>query len=84
VEAGAQPGPANSTLHGVAATSPASAWAVGSSGTSGRALIERWNGTAWKTVPSPSPAGAGLVSVAATSASNAWVVGYGGPRPPRP
>jgi hypothetical protein len=37
----------------------------------------RWNGTAWKQVPSPSPrASAGLSGVAVTSADNAWAVGY--------
>ena len=38
----------------MAATSASSAWAVGSAG-SGKTLILRWNGTAWKQVPSPSP-----------------------------
>ena len=41
----------------------------------GQTLIVRWNGTAWKKVPSPSPAGSTLYGVAATSASNAWAVG---------
>jgi hypothetical protein len=42
-------------------------------------VILRWNGTAWKQVPSPSPApSAGLSGVAATSASNAWAVGNTG------
>jgi hypothetical protein len=37
---------------------------------------ERWNGSAWKQVPSPSPGRASsLTSVAATSASNVWAVG---------
>jgi hypothetical protein len=42
-------------LSGVAATSAASAWAVGgtSSGATGGSLILHWNGTAWKRVPSP-------------------------------
>jgi hypothetical protein len=61
----------------VAATSARNAWAVGESPTSGafETLILRWNGTAWKQVPSPGPAG-NLLSVAATSARNAWAVGY--------
>jgi len=48
------------------------------------ALIEHWNGTAWKRVPSPTPdtpknlpmGPKVLTSVAATSATNAWAVGY--------
>jgi hypothetical protein len=44
-------------LNGVAATSATSAWAVGvhHSGSLILTLIERWNGHAWKRVPSPSP-----------------------------
>lgn len=38
-------------------------------------MIVRWNGTAWKPVPSPSPAGGQLRAVAATSAASAWAVG---------
>jgi len=73
-------------LYGVAATSPANAWAVGCTGClaegAGDPLIERWNGTAWKQVPAPSPVSlAGLYGVAATSPANAWAVGTpsGGP-----
>jgi hypothetical protein len=45
-------------------------------------LIERWNGTSWKTVASPNPGGPArdnfLEGVTATSAGNAWAVGsYG-------
>jgi hypothetical protein len=46
-------------------------------------LIEHWNGTAWKQVPSPKPSTSDneLFSVAATSAANAWAVGsYAGSR----
>jgi hypothetical protein len=43
-------------------------------------LILRWNGNAWKRVPSSSPAtGSGLLGVVATSARNAWAVGLTGP-----
>ena len=66
----------------MAATSARSAWAVGDyiAGISVKTLILRWNGTAWKRVPSPSPAPSkGLADllngVAATSAGNAWAVG---------
>jgi hypothetical protein len=72
-------------LVAVAARSSAMAWAVGwwATASGAHSLIERWNGEAWKIVPSPNPArGAGsnseLEAVAATSSSNAWAVGgYG-------
>ena len=56
------------------------AWAVGYSDSSGviSALILRWNGTAWTTVPSPSPTGSYLSSVAVSLAGTAWAVGYTG------
>jgi hypothetical protein len=64
----------------VAATSAGNAWVVGtySVGTRARTLILRWNGTAWKQVPSriisgPACCASGLV--AATSARDAWAVG---------
>jgi hypothetical protein len=60
-------------LNGVAAVSASDVWAVG--GTGNGALIEHWNGTAWKQVPSPAPAGSSLSGVAATSASDVWAVG---------
>ena len=43
-------------------------------------LIEHWNGTAWKRVPSPNPSSAAnlLSGVAAVSATGAWAAGnYG-------
>jgi len=57
----ASPSPAGlpSTLAGVAATSSASAWAVGdffSHGTD-RTLAEHWNGRHWRRVSTPNPAG---------------------------
>src|SRR5271156_2310075 len=60
-------------LSDVAATSASNAWAVGytNSGT----LIVRWNGTAWKRVPSPGSAGSLLYGVAATSSRDPWAVG---------
>jgi hypothetical protein len=75
--------PGGSFLDGVAATSPANAWAVGSYDTgiypndTEKALIEHWDGTAWTRVPSPTPQGFDtvLTGVAATSATNAWAVG---------
>ena len=68
-------------LSGVAATSTASAWAVGEyyNGSAYQTLVLRWNGTAWKQVPSPNPGGSSegnsLSAVAATSANNAWADG---------
>jgi hypothetical protein len=68
-------------LLGVAAVSASSAWAVGAyvnvNGTAGGALIEHWNGRAWKIMPNPKPGG-GLEGVAAVSSSNAWAVGARG------
>ena len=68
-------------LDGVAATSASNAWVVGCTHcftSKGKALIEHWNGTAWKQVPSPAPAGSVLDGVAASSASDAWAVGSTG------
>ena len=74
-----------SQLQGVAALSPADAWAVGEANT-GRSparrwttLIEHWNGTRWTTVRSPDPSRAGcandrLLGVAASRAGT-WAVG---------
>jgi hypothetical protein len=65
-------------VNGLAAVSADDIWAVGSAAT-GRPLIERWNGKAWKQVPSASPRDAKeslLNSVAATGSSSAWAVGY--------
>jgi hypothetical protein len=63
-------------FYGVAATSAGNAWAVGYE--PGLTLIQRWNGKAWKAVPTLTlgPADGNLYGVAATSASNAWAVGY--------
>jgi hypothetical protein len=68
-------------LRGVAATSANNVWAVGDypTGQTGHAntLIDHWNGTKWKLVPSPNATGVLnlLNGVAATSGSNAWAVG---------
>ena len=69
------PAPAGSALVSVAAASRTSAFAVGGVG-GPKALIERWNGTTWKTAPSPGAGLSTLSSVAATSATSAWAVGY--------
>jgi hypothetical protein len=71
-----------SILSGVAATSPADAWAAGQhyDGTAYQTLAEHWDGTAWKTVPSPDPGGAAnpatLSAVAAASTTDAWAAGH--------
>ena len=73
------PGSDSSELTGVAATSGASAWAVGSyHDATGRqlTLILRWDGSIWTQVSSPSPGLFNrLFAVSATSAANAWAVG---------
>ena len=68
-------------LQAVAATSPTNAWAVGeySKSTSGfHALLEHWNGRAWRVQKSPNPGGTdiSLYGVAATSSRDAWAVGH--------
>jgi hypothetical protein len=67
-------------LFGVAALSPNNAWAVGfySDGTLNHALIEHWNGTAWKVFKAPVQGcqpGDALSSVTAISPSDVWAVG---------
>lgn len=77
-----------SSLHTIAAIPGTKGlWAVGSfepqNTTSGneRALIERWDGSAWHTVTTPSLpkgiTGSALSGVVALSATNAWAVGTG-------
>jgi hypothetical protein len=66
-----------------AATSASDAWAVGwtgpaSEGTGQRTLIEHWNGTRWKVIPSPNPPSGYLNILDAASAvsrDNIWAVG---------
>src|SRR5262249_36562573 len=79
------PGPAASftvsgRLQGVSATSASNAWAVGTTAPGGnKTMIVRWNGTAWKQVPSPSAGSArGLGGVAARATGRAWAVGSTG------
>jgi hypothetical protein len=68
------------TLDRVAALPGGMAWAVGSTGVCHpKTLIARWNGTAWRVVPSPPGTRSGqLYDTAVTSARNAWAVGYSG------
>jgi hypothetical protein len=79
--AGGPAGPRESDeMSGVSAASPADVWAVGIASAHGRparTLVERWQGRAWRTVPSPDRpfGGSFLNAVAALSASDAWAVG---------
>src|SRR5262249_35727414 len=76
---GAQPPSAsvhnNNELHSIAVLSACNAWAVGSFDRSSnvqQTLIEHWNGSNWKIIPSPSPGSQDniLFSVRAASPSN--------------
>lgn len=71
-------GPYNA-LFAVAASSAASAWAVGMGSTRGvefAPLILRWNGHAWKHVAAPDPPdGAALQGVGIGPSGHAWAVG---------
>jgi len=64
-------------LNAVAYPSKSQAWAVGeyATSTSSTAVIDRWNGTAWKAVRSPKVPNSSLTGIAAVSPSNAWAVG---------
>ena len=66
-------GGSSSELRAAAGTSASDIWAVGDSGT--KALIEHYDGTKWRIVPSPGSATA-LNGVVAISPRNAWAVGY--------
>ena len=87
-----QTGPAGTResdeLLGVSGTSSRDVWAVGVAlppGRPARTLVERWQGRAWRTVPSPGRPSAGsfLNAVVDLSGSGAWAVGLsrspGGP-----
>ncbi len=73
------PGRGANALTGVAAIAADDAWAVGSymDGTVQHTLIEHWNGTRWRTVPSPDGDLAinFLSGVTALSPTNVWAVG---------
>src|SRR5215470_8152102 len=73
-------GAASNILRGATATSEDDVWTVGESlnGVGSQTLIEHWNGSTWKVVPSPNPAGAissFLNSVSVVSEDDAWAVG---------
>jgi hypothetical protein len=66
------------TLGGVACTSPRSCTAVGALENPGATLAQRWDGTAWTVQPSPNPPNTisnGLDSVSCTSAVRCVAVG---------
>ncbi len=78
------PGTVDNRLSGVAVLSSCNAWAVGAyfndqNEDFGQTLIEHWNGSSWKQVPSPSPGGTAetniLFGVDAVSRANIWAVG---------
>jgi len=65
--------PGSGNLFGVAALSPANAWAIGDT-------VKHWDGTAWSqvTTPSPNPSGVGpgsLSAISARTSADVWVVG---------
>jgi hypothetical protein len=68
-------------LVSTAVLSPCNVWAVGSFNSSNKVqktLIEHWDGSKWKVIPSPNPSGAKhseLNSVSAASPTSIWAVG---------
>jgi len=77
------PAPAwSGSLRAVAATDPASAWAIGQD-TAGLSHVLRWNGRLWREVAVPGGASASLTlrGVAAGPRGSAWLVGHDGDRP---
>jgi hypothetical protein len=71
----------NNLLNNAVAFSKDDAWAVGANYTGGegppvQGLIEHWNGSQWRVVPSPNPGmNNGLQFVAGVSANDVWVTG---------
>lgn len=69
-------------LRAIAALSARDMWAVGSSGGSdgsSQPLVEHWDGTRWRVVPSPTPPDSNydLLAVAAVAPNDVWAVGEG-------
>ena len=77
------PNPSASILESVACTASTSCFATGAydgKSSLSTTLIERWNGTSWKVVPSPTPAGtkrSHLSAVVCTSGKSCLAVGSG-------
>jgi hypothetical protein len=72
-----------STLFGIAALSPESIWAVGTSMNvpefTGQPLIEHWNGSVWQIVAGPTAPQDefnSLIGVTAITNNNVWAVGF--------
>jgi hypothetical protein len=62
----------------IAASSASDIWAVGdaANGRTSRPLIEHWDGTSWRLVPTPeAPSNSSLSDVAVVSADDVWAVG---------
>ncbi len=76
---------ANSIFFGVTAVTDRDVWAVGSivagNGAMAQALIEHWDGSAWRMTPAPRLGTSVLVGVAALSSQDAWAVGSGASSP---
>jgi hypothetical protein len=75
----------SSNLYGVSAVSDHNVWAVGSYTNdyygSSTSLVEHWNGSAWRIIPSPNPNPGyinDLVTVAATPDGGVFAAGYQG------
>jgi hypothetical protein len=73
----------SSFFGGVAATSPNRVWAVGHANNGEDALIERWNGTAWKVfhVPNTGASTTSLGDVSVVSGQEAWAAGGADEKP---
>ncbi len=85
VQSSPNPGGGGHALNAAAASSATNAWAVGEAGiinygpndsnrTVHGAVLEHWNGKAWKIQRNPKP-GQAFYGITATTASNAWAVG---------
>src|SRR5215472_3556826 len=68
-----------SPLQAVTCTSGGNCWAVGGAYQTGAGFIERWNGSAWRVVPSQNPpksSSSVLDGVACAQVTSCWAVGY--------
>ena len=62
-------------LESITCPGTADCWAVGGNSAGGLAVIEHWDGGAWRRVPSPARHGSQLNSVSCASASACWATG---------
>jgi hypothetical protein len=78
-------GSSGNSLTGVTAISASNIWAVGSyvnsSTNVGQTLIEHWNGSTWRVVPSPNTSANfnALSDIKAVSTNDIWAIGHTGP-----